>query len=210
MKQKHLGVVLVIALVLLAAMSLLAASSLRGAISTESISGAVRTSEMALQAAEIALRHCESFASLATAPTDPPTDLRPPAPGTPQAWQDLENWDIRSAKAIVLALSKLNGSGSSGPYRRPSECMIEPLPILAGEASQASPAALGSIAGTGTPVLSVTAFVITARGFGPDVAAGRGRPVGSEVWLQSQIERATTAKEAPHPPVRAWRQLFMR
>jgi hypothetical protein len=30
-------------------------------------------------------------------------------------------------------------------------------------------------------------FVVTARGFGPEVASGTARPTGAEVWLQSTI-----------------------
>jgi hypothetical protein len=41
---------------------------------------------------------------------------------------------------------------------------------------------------TGTASVTPSAFVITARGFGPEVAAGSGRPQGTEVWLQSTIE----------------------
>jgi hypothetical protein len=53
------GVVLIIALVMLVTISLLTTLSIRSAVSTESVSGNVRTTEMATQAAEIALRYCE-------------------------------------------------------------------------------------------------------------------------------------------------------
>jgi hypothetical protein len=41
---------------------------------------------------------------------------------------------------------------------------------------------------TGAGSVIPSAFVITARGFGPEVAADAGRPKGSEIWLQSTIE----------------------
>jgi Tfp pilus assembly protein PilX len=53
------GVVLIIALVMLVVISLLTTLSIRSAVSTESVSGNVRTTELASQAAEIALRYCE-------------------------------------------------------------------------------------------------------------------------------------------------------
>lgn len=61
-QHRQNGVVLIIALILLVVISLLAVTSLRGAGSAESISGNVRTTELATQAAEIALRHCEAAA----------------------------------------------------------------------------------------------------------------------------------------------------
>jgi type IV pilus assembly protein PilX len=194
------GVVLVIALVLLMAISLLAASTLRNAISTESVSGAVRTSETALQAAEMALRYCErsALASIASAST-PVNGAGGAAPITavvPPLWQDLANWDGASPKRIALPLDAINAAGAHGLYRRPPECLAEPLVVAAdpGDADE-----------------SATVYVITARGFGSDVSAqpAQGRPAGTEVWLQSQIEQIHTAGAA-RAPTRAWRQLFVR
>jgi Tfp pilus assembly protein PilX len=58
--QPQRGVVLIIALILLVVISLLAVTSVRNAGSTATVAGNVRTTELATQAAEIALRHCES------------------------------------------------------------------------------------------------------------------------------------------------------
>ena len=162
------GVVLVIALILLVLISLLAVSSLRNAGSSESVASNVRTTELATQAADIALRYCESKA-------------RELAPGvtpdsTPNQWNTAANWDKpdtdklwdgTSTSAFVLAKNDVNQPGNA-TYQRPPECMIEKLP-----------------AGT-------IGYIITARGFGPEVTAVKAgedrRPKGSEVWLQSTIE----------------------
>ena len=65
--------------------------------------------------------------------------------------------------------------GGTSTYKRPPECMIEPTVIVSSGAFN-----------------STTSYVITARGFGPEVAATdpatRKRPIGSEVWLQSVDE----------------------
>ena len=78
-----------------------------------------------------------------------------------------------SANVLVLPNALVGGNGT---YKRPPECMIENIPIIK--------------AGTST-VNNTASYVITARGFGPEVAAAdasRTRPMGSEVWLQSHLE----------------------
>lgn len=207
------GVVLVIALVLLTAISLMAASTLRNAISTESVSGAVRTTETALQAAEIALRYCErlAMASITSALATGPSASA--AAGTaPPLWQDLGNWDGAAAKHVTLPLEAVNAAGAQGLYRRAPECLAEPL-VVAAEDDVPSPdgaPSADSNAG-GTPRLFASIVVVTARGFGTDVPAQptAGRPQGTEVWLQSQIEQIHNAGAA-RAPTRNWRQLFMR
>jgi hypothetical protein len=74
---------------------------------------------------------------------------------------------------FVLPLSMVG----TATFKRPPECMVESL-------TGARPTG----AGTGRFTAS---FIVTARGFGPDVAAAdanRSRPVGTEIWLQSTIE----------------------
>ena len=177
------GVVLIVALILLVIISLLAVTSMRGASSAESISGNVRTTELATQAAEIALRHCEKAAIRHTKVTlGGSTDadlLNYDVQGldntkmiwanTAVQWQNIATWDSTATSTYVLTTTTLG----SGTYKRPPECMVE------------------SLTGT-TPVSTSASFIITARGFGPEVPAltstTRIRPVGSEVWLQSTIE----------------------
>ena len=178
------GVVLIIALVMLIVISLLALTSIRNAASTETIAGNVRTTELATQAAEIALRHCEASVlnTLTVAAGGTPayattfTAFNILAPTTPPRWQNMAIWDSVSGAAYVLPLSLVNQPGMTLTYQRPPECMVEPLPLMP----------------SGSGVVNTTSsFVVTARGFGPEVApadASRNRPVGSEVWLQSHID----------------------
>lgn len=200
------GVVLVIALVLLVVMSLLAATSLHNVSSSESVASNVRTTELATQAAEIALRHCEdsvqqviksscaklittTFTSANILPySDPPKwSARASSTGA------LTNWDgSGSTSVFVLPLGLVNQIGmATATYQRAPECMVEPLPMRITDAS-----------GTGD-LNEDSAFVITARGFGPEVAtadADRQRPLGTEVWLQSHIELDPDTCATPPPP----------
>jgi len=176
------GVVLIIALILLVIISLLAVTSLRGAGSAEQISGNVRTTELATQAAEIALRHCEASALKVVHQLD--GDTTSPAAtyndqgldstkirwaATATQWQSVGNWDTSTTAAYELPSSMVGGTAT---YKRPPECIVESL-------TGATP--------TGVPA----SFLITARGFGPEVPAAdsnHSRPVGSVVWLQSTID----------------------
>jgi type IV pilus assembly protein PilX len=170
------GVVLVIALIMLTVISLLAALSMRNSISTESVSGNVRTGELASQAAEVALRYCEEsviqqVSGTVTFATNP-TILAYSATPT---WSLTSNWDVNTSPAFVLPAAALNQSGLNSTYRRLPECMVENMPMAS---------ASGALNTTST-------YVITARGFGPEVTAvnaARSRPQGTEVWLQSTIE----------------------
>lgn len=175
------GVVLFIALIMLIVISMLAVLSMRNATSSETISGNVRTTELATQAAEIALLHCEAAVMSLTrvaaggSPTYTSTfvagNIQPTS--TTALWQSTATWDSTSAAVYVLPLTEVNQAGLGSTYLRAPECMVEPVPVML----------------TGTTVLSNTAaFVVTARGFGPEVANNRNRPQGSEVWLQSHIE----------------------
>lgn len=175
--SKQKGVVLIISLIILVIISILAITSLRNVSSSEMVSGNVRTTELANQAAEFALRFCEkeveNFKNGSSTITindysDPPL------------WSELDsktntlvNWEGKNSasKINVLSASLLNQSDISyATYKRLPECMIEPMENK--DPSEAS------------------TFRITARGFGPEVSAAdtnRSRPAGTEVWLQSTI-----------------------
>lgn len=199
------GVVLVIALILLVVISLLGVVSMRNAGSSESVLGNVRTTELATQAAEIALRHCESsilkFYTNQNGDTTSPQatyqnegfDLAKILPAsTPPQWQNTDGkWDIVPTPAYVLPLKLVNQTGMViVTYKRPPECMVEQMSVLLTNLPVLD--AGGKVIGNdGTLLSTKTSFVITARGFGPEVAAAdvnRSRPIGSEVWLQSHIQ----------------------
>jgi Tfp pilus assembly protein PilX len=168
------GVVLIIALVMLVVISLLTTLSIRSAVSTESVSGNVRTTELASQAAEIALRYCEdavvTYQASGAGPLVPLTFQDPPR------WKSTSgSWDVSPSDAFVVPLTAVNQATGNATYKRAPECLVERMPVVT---------AAGVLSNTST-------FVITARGFGPEVPlanASRSRPQGSEVWMQSTIE----------------------
>ena len=166
LKNQH-GVVLIIALILLVVISLLAVSTLHNAASTESVAGSVRTTELATQAADIALRYCENDVLVKVN-----NSTNPYTAGTGEQWKVITIWDTETpTKIYTIPLAVLQLNGISDTYKRPPECMVEQLL---------------------TKSTTSSFYLITARGFGPEVPAlasgTRVRPVGTEVWLQSQIE----------------------
>jgi type IV pilus assembly protein PilX len=171
------GVILIVAMIMLVVISLLATLSIRNAISNEASSGSTRTKMLAMQAAEIALRYCEDAVVAIKNGTGTyaltAADIQ--AYSSTPKWTSTTLWDTTPTVAFILPSSSVNGSGISTTFSRMPECMVETMP----EAD-----------GTGVTTATNT-YVITARGFGPEVPAAdssRTRPQGSEVWLQSTIE----------------------
>ena len=171
------GVVLIIALIMLVVVSMLATLSIRSATSTEAVAGNVRTTQLATQSAEIALRYCEdTLATVHKTPGSAPAGWVESSYSATPYYTDLTtNWDVNPApKVFVVPLTSVNAG--SVTFKRPPECLIENVQVL-----------------SGTPMNTDTSttYIITARGFGPEVPAAdltRSRPPGSEVWLQSTIE----------------------
>ena len=174
---------LIVSIIMLAIVSVLAALSARMAASAENVSGNVRLSALAMQAAEIALRHCESSAAeliaLSTgSTTDYPTlgfSDSNILPASPAIWEIASEWDSPTAPVYILPLAQMNQPDLAATYQRPPECMVGRVPFVLPS---------GAISTTAS-------FVVTARGFGPEVPAAdpeRHRPIGSEVWLQSHIK----------------------
>lgn len=173
------GVVLIIALVMLVVISLLTTLSIRSAVSTESVSGNVRTTELASQAAEIALRYCEDavYQIASGSVTLPSTPVMLDYVAPPR-WKSPGNWDTDPSDAFVVPGSYVNAAAGTATYKRPPECMVERMPVTRD---------VGGV----TTVSTTSTYVVTARGFGPEVAAAnaaRSRPQGAEVWMQSTIE----------------------
>ncbi len=175
-KRGQRGVVLVVTLILLVVISLLSAMTLRTAINTEAISSGPRVMVMGHQAAELALKYCEEatvqlIQSAVTLPSVPTIQDYPALASAIPKWQDLDNWDSGRVGVFVVPASALNQAGPYVSYNRLPECVVERLPMANADNS------------TNTS----TSFVVTARGFGPEVASGTSRPTGAEVWLQSTI-----------------------
>lgn len=188
MPHAQRGVVLIIALILLLVISMLAVASLHNAGSSEAVLGNVRTSELATQAAEIALRHCESATIKFVLWDDGDTTSAPATfddqgfgtnrrlpPSDPPQWQNLATWNSASTSTYVLPAALVNQAGMTTTYQRFPECMVEQQPVVA----------------TGSGNYTTKSYVITARGFGPEVPALTGAtrvaPVGTVVWLQSTL-----------------------
>lgn len=174
------GVVLIISLIMLVILSMLATVSIRNATSSESVSGNVRTTLLATQAAEMALQHCEKWAVQLAGVVNhgltdgPPQEVAAVSAGATPTWQVLSTWDSGSAAEVyAIPLTLVNHDAAAPTYARAPECMIEKISVVN---------SAGNLTDTSTRV-------ITARGFGPDeTGAAKTRPTGSEVWMQSTIE----------------------
>ena len=186
------GIVLIMALIMLVVISLLTAVSVRNATSSEGVNANVRQTQLAGQAAETALRYCEQGVIKVLSANANPFVFSvsvPPSSTTVTLaathFQTLilnatptslvpANWDSNAGTypILVLPAASVNRAGITSTFSRPPECMIERLsPSTSAKASKN--------------------FTITARGFGPEVAAAdtsRTRPIGSEVWMQSTLE----------------------
>ncbi|CAN5489316.1 hypothetical protein BH11PSE7_BH11PSE7_01670 [soil metagenome] len=163
------GIVLIICLLFLLLISITAAVSVRGASSSEAVANNSRTQALAMQAAEAALGYCEK---LVTDFAKNGTGLAPPAApvgGAAFTWESLANWDGAgtSANVQIVPFADSQSTSSARYFKRAPECMAQYY--LVGKKDTA---------------------IVTARGFGPDVAAvdsARSVPKGAEVWLQSVL-----------------------
>jgi type IV pilus assembly protein PilX len=170
--DKQQGVVLFIALIMLVILSLTTALAVKNATSNEVVSNNVRTTNLATQAAEIALDYCEQ--SIVKAVGGTPTISITTTPTIadfvdPPRWKSLGNWDTSTTPPFTIPLDSVNANGVSATFARAPECMVEKSPITA---------------------VTNPAYVVTVRGFGPEVTAvdaSHTKPRGSEVWLQSTL-----------------------
>jgi type IV pilus assembly protein PilX len=171
--RQQAGVVLIIALIMLVVLSMVAVAAVKSTLSTEVSTNNSRTYSLAMQAAEAALRHCETLAqnsmkSPVVVPNQVPEAA--PASGVAYFWEDVaNNWDatgFTTHNGVVSSSTDINDSSTQGLYKRFPECMIQY--VQSGNTQK---------------------FIVTARGFGPDVPALAGttpaKPIGTEVWLQS-------------------------
>ena len=175
-RHRQSGVVLIISLIMLVVISILATLSIRNATSSEKVSSNVRTTELASQAAEIALRYCEEAVLQISSGTGPLTSLPTVLSySSPPAWQTITNWDGSTSAPFVIPDASINQVDATVTFNRAPECLVEHMQVVD---------STGAISTTST-------YTITARGFGPEVPAAtsaRTRPTGSEVWMQSTIE----------------------
>ena len=209
-RQDQNGVVLIVALIMLVIISIMASVSVRNATSSEAVSGNARTTQMATQAAEFALKFCAQAMDTATPTAGSNLETvknrinanlsglqtlinaavapnmysnYPRALYKNSSTKNLDYWDGATSVVaatpstpgvIVIPLAQINGASAS-TYQRAPECMVEPMQVIEAGAIKTN-----------------KKYIITARGFGPEVAAAdanRTRPKGSEVWLQSTDDR---------------------
>ncbi len=179
-KQSHpKGVVMIVALILLMVVSMLSVFTIRQATSSTQVSNNARTQTTAMQAAEIALKTCVNRVQNFLNGDNPSMTPSPaPAPGTRQLWEpvagDMTQWDGQGSLNNFPAVPPTNhfslvltANDTGTMLKRFPECIAEYQ--------------------TGS---SDSTIIVTARGFGPEVAAVdryRSRPVGTEVWLQSLL-----------------------
>lgn len=176
--RRERGVVLVIAMILLVVLSLVSVASIRSASSTEVATNNARQQGLAMQAAEAALRYCETgalnFIQATTATFKITPEAQPSTAAATYTWQSLASWDGVSSAANANLQTLSDGdvntaTGAAKLYKRRPECMVQ-------YQYHAVP--------------NPNRVVVTARGFGPDVTAvdaSRTAPKGSEVWLQSTL-----------------------
>jgi type IV pilus assembly protein PilX len=136
------GVVLIVVLIMLVVIGLVSATAMRGALTADQISNNARLESLAKQAAQIALRYCETEAvkpaPLINVKTAAATEAT-------QAWRTYSNWTSTAATTITAS------------YMKSADSAFTPttLPQCMAEYSHGNPALI----------------VVTARGFGPDYVA---------------------------------------
>lgn len=190
--NKQLGITLIMVMIMLILISIASTSAIRSSTNSEGVANNARTQSLAFNAAEAALLYCENIvkphikgvvdyyasgpAATATLPTLTAGFVlhNAPVPTTPGAdptylWQAITStWDATGSTLInIVPLAQINSSSSDvyTAYQRAPECMAEySIPSV------------------------YRRVVITARGFGPEVASARGKPIGSEAWLQSILQ----------------------
>lgn len=167
---RHRGVALAVALILLAVIGLGSVTALRSGMFGSLIAGNLRSNQLAVQAAEMALRYCERLAM-----TDPPgiTVQALPATNTdrPDLWRVKANWSGPTALAFDLPDAVVNSPKSAIRYAQAPQCLVERMELRRGRGA-----------------FDEVAFQVTGRGFSPNFSVdGDGAINGSEVWLQSTL-----------------------
>lgn len=162
------GFSLVMVLLLLAALALGTAQVLGlGAGSARTVAG-YRAQDQALQAAQAALRHCETLLLLPA--TQRPASWQPSAllqgSAAAPAWTQARHWQ-GAGLALAPPLWPLTATSTATSSAPMSSCLVERQAVGAGEV-----------------------FVVTARGLSPQArldAAGVRPASGQAVWLQSIV-----------------------
>ncbi|WP_234265736.1 pilus assembly PilX family protein [Hydrogenophaga sp. NFH-34] len=175
------GIVLPIALIMLVIISFAGLLSARNSASYEQFSNNMRTTQVARQSAEAALRHCERVAMdqtenegvnfvadaakiVSTKLTDPELDSA--------AWKTKANWVDGAANLITVSLEHSNDVKDAAKIKNDPSCIIQPL--------------------------RDDQYLITARGLSNDAQLDNNGQLtaGSEVWLQSILKQGVPVKSS--------------
>jgi type IV pilus assembly protein PilX len=175
-RQKQAGFVLAISMIFLIVMTMLAVTAIKKATMDEKVTGNLRSQNLAFEAAEKALRFCESTLNLAagspkicqskpgsTVPiymTTRPYQSEDVTANFPEAWANDDNWFERGPNNAV----RLSGVNIIPNVVTQPQCMIErwSMPDSRSNAME-----------------DFSPFVVTARGVGSVATA--------VVWLQEVI-----------------------
>ena len=175
--RQQRGVVLVIALIMLIVIGLASVAVMRNVMNTDLVSENNRRQSQAMQAAQTALRYCETQLEAGQNPQAASTSQ------SEESWRAFSKWQedgtsLSQGKPIRVPAASLNSSNhqtsryaDSGPTAklRP-QCMAQSRDT-----------------GSGTPII-----VVTARGFSDDYSAANNgiTTSGAVVWLQSIVQLA--------------------
>lgn len=165
-RVRQQGVTLIVALVMLVVIGLASAAVMRGSLTADTLANNARVQSLATQAAQLALRFCET--QIERLPADWVTGFSiqtATATGEAHHWETYDNW-------------------TSGGM-----AMDVPSTVIASTNSTFTPSTLPQcLAEYSNDVTGVKTVIVTARGFSPDYAETSGRQTaGSVVWLQSTL-----------------------
>jgi type IV pilus assembly protein PilX len=153
---------LFIALVMLVVIGLASAAVMRSALNTDLVANNARVQTLATQAAQLALRYCETQAQA------PEPGIKIAEAADPPHWRNTANWHTGGMAVTVPAALLASEDSSFSPDKLP-QCLAE-------------------YTGTVPGISASNVIVVTARGFSPDYAETDNRlSAGSVVWLQSTL-----------------------
>ncbi|MBN8486856.1 MAG: hypothetical protein J0M20_03845 [Burkholderiales bacterium] len=158
---------LIIALVMLVVIGLASAAVMRSSLTSDVVSNNARVHTLAQQAAQLALRFCETQIELESKDWVGGFTIHAASAGNPY-WQSFETWHGGGAvSAVNLPDAVLGSEDSSFKPTTVPQCLAEWTDTVPGGKT----------------------IIVTARGFSPDYdQTGDGRQTaGSVVWLQSTL-----------------------
>lgn len=177
------GVALVIALILLIVITISSMMIMRSSLFSDMVSKNMRSQNLAMQAAEIALRFCERQVA------DGAAGFRVFAlnnSAVVNEWQLATNWTAASNRVNTVPAAFL---GAAVNFPVPPECIVRRLSYEEAYDGAAVPRNAAKPEDRGVPPEYIFFFRITARGYSPDYERdANGNAVsGAEIWLQSTV-----------------------